>query len=128
MARKSQAKNQGEPANGERGFNGGRLMVRVPAFMLIALCSPRARKTVTDTRRSRPSRAKERTERDCAHCQTSFAPKRGDAKFCSSACRVKQHRQLLRGDGAAASLARWVSREMRGINQHRAISAGTGKP
>ena len=70
----------------------------------------------------RPSRAKERLPVDCEHCQRSFTPKRNDAKFCSSGCRVKQHRQLALDEEVAANLARWVSREIRGVNQSTAIN------
>jgi terminase small subunit-like protein len=32
--------------------------------------------------------------RACAQCQSTFTPKRQDARFCSSACRLKAHRAV----------------------------------
>lgn len=72
--------------------------------------------------RDRPSRAKSKTEKDCEHCATSFVPKRDDAKFCSSGCRVKHHRNAIKAGEDSARIATWVQRESYGINQGEVLS------
>lgn len=61
-------------------------------------CSDRCAKSRRDATRTKGAPRQRRVEhehRTCRHCGEPFVPKRVDARFCSTRCRVASHRLLV---------------------------------
>ena len=70
-----------------------RARMNAPGFTRRSYASNNHRNIPADVLRKLTDQPATRTQRACQACQVPFTSARADAKFCSTACRVRNHRR-----------------------------------